>query len=152
MQLHAVDEARVYSKRDDKQIRKTFGSLAEAKGWRADAEGAVRTRTLRAQTRVTFAQVAHEWLEKAERGEVESRSGERYKPSSLRGYRETLELRVLPELGGHKLVSIERRDPQALVNGLKPDPSPSTVRNTLIPVRAIYRYALEAHGIEINPT
>jgi len=40
-------EAWVYSKRDDKKIRKTFKSLAEAKGWRADAEAGVRARTLR---------------------------------------------------------------------------------------------------------
>src|SRR5215218_8698709 len=68
-------EAWVYSKRDDKKIRKTFKSLAEAKGWRADAERGVRTRTLRAPTGVTFGQVARDWLEKAERGEVENRSG-----------------------------------------------------------------------------
>jgi hypothetical protein len=35
-------EAWVYSKRDDKKIRKTFKSQAEAKAWRADAERAVR--------------------------------------------------------------------------------------------------------------
>ena len=63
-----------------------------------------------------------------------------------------LELRVLPDLGGHKLVSIERRDLQALITRLKADHSPSTVRNTLMPVRAIYRYAVEEHGIELNPT
>ena len=48
-------EAWVFSARDGKKIRKTFGSLAEAKGWRSDAEGAVRRRTLRAPTAITVA-------------------------------------------------------------------------------------------------
>ena len=145
-------EAWVYSKRDDKKIRKTFKSMVEAKGWRADAERGVRTRTLRAPTGVTFGQVAREWLEKAERGEVENRSGERYKPSALRGYRRVLSRRILPELGGARLASIERRDLQGLVNRLKTEFSASTVKNAVMPVRAIYRYALEEYGLEINPT
>jgi len=32
-------EAWVYSKRDNRKIRKTFHNLAEAKTWRADGEG-----------------------------------------------------------------------------------------------------------------
>lgn len=131
-------EAWVYSKRDDKKIRKTFKSNAEAKAWRADAGSAVRARTLRAPTSVTLAQVAHEWLEKADRGEVENKSGGRYKPSVLRGYRRVLDQLILDEIGGARLSAIDRRDLQGLVNRLKGRYSPSTVRNALMPVRAIY--------------
>ena len=49
-------EAWVYSKRDDKKIRKTFRELAEARSWRADAELAVRKRTLRAPSKMTIAE------------------------------------------------------------------------------------------------
>jgi hypothetical protein len=35
-------EAWVYSKRDGKKIRRTFPTLAAAKGWRADASSALR--------------------------------------------------------------------------------------------------------------
>src|SRR5215212_914218 len=47
-------EAWVYSKRDDKKIRSTFKSQAEAKSWRTDAEAGVRQRTLRAPSKVTL--------------------------------------------------------------------------------------------------
>jgi integrase len=92
-------EAWVFSSRDGTKIRKTFPSLAEAKGWRADAEGAVRKRTLRAPTSTTVAEAAHAWLKGAREGTVRNRSGDRYKPSVLRGYERALRLRILPALG-----------------------------------------------------
>ena len=92
-------EAWVYSKGDDK-IRKTFKSMAEAKSWRADAEGAVRKRTLRAPSKVTLAQAAQEWLEGAKAGTVRTRSGAAYKPSAVRSYEASLRLRVLPRVRG----------------------------------------------------
>src|SRR5215208_4880349 len=73
-------EAWVYSKRDGKKIRKTFQSLAEAKGWRSDAESAVRKRTLRAPLKITLTEAAAEWLAGAKDGTVRNRSGHRYKP------------------------------------------------------------------------
>jgi integrase len=79
-------EAGVYSKRDDKKIRKTFGNLAEAKGWRADASGAVRKRTMRAPSKTTISEAAEQWLEGARQGSIRNRSGDAYKPSAIRGY------------------------------------------------------------------
>ena len=111
-------EAGVYSKREGKKIRKTFGTLAEARGWRADAEGAVRRRTLRAPTSTTVAEAAEAWLEGARKGTVRNRSGDRYKPSALRGYERSLRLRVIPALGHARLADVTRGDVQALVDKL----------------------------------
>jgi len=82
-----------------------------------------------------------------------TRSGDRYKPSALRGYEQALRLRVLPELGGKRLREITRADLQKFVgkisgNGRKP----STVRNTLLPVRVIFRDALAEGEVHDNPT
>jgi hypothetical protein len=135
-------EAWVYSKRDDKKIRKTFKSLAEAKGWRGDAEGAVRKRTLRAPSKVTLTEAADEWLEGAEAGTIRTRSGDAYKPSAIRGYEAALRLRVLPELGGARVSDVSRVDLQEFIEGLKAKGlNASTVQTTLMPVRAIYRRA-----------
>lgn len=92
LQLQAVVRGMVYSKRDDKKIRKTFRDLAEAKGWRADADSAVRKRALRSPSKVTIAQAAEEWLEGARSGKILTVSGDRYKPSAVRGYERTVNL------------------------------------------------------------
>ena len=66
-------EAWAYDKRTAKKIRKTFtgtGALAEAKGWRADATGAVRRGTMRAPTQVTLREAAEAWLQGAKSGGV----------------------------------------------------------------------------------
>jgi integrase len=145
-------EAWVFSKRDEKKIRKTFTDLAEAKGWRSDAEGAVKRRTLRAAGKVTLREAGEAWLEGAKAGRIETRSGRPFKPSALRGYAEALELRVYPFLGARRLSDIDRRDLQALVDRIKGECSPSTVRNTIVPVRSIFRYAIEQGDVSVNPT
>lgn len=92
-------EAHVYSRRDDKKIRKTFtgsGALDAAKGWRTDALNALNRGRLRAPTQTTLAQAAAEWLEGAKSGAIPNRAGDRYKPAALRGYERSLTLRILP--------------------------------------------------------
>jgi integrase len=62
--------------------------------------------------------------------------------------------RIEPELGAHRLSAITVADVQALVDDLAADPalSDSTVRNTLDPLRAIYRRAVTRKRVAVNPT
>ena len=63
-----------------------------------------------------------------------------------------MRLRVLDDLGGAKLSEITRLDLQDLVDRLLGEGlDPSTIRNALMPLRAIYRRALLAWGA-VNPT
>src|SRR5262245_35962258 len=89
----------VYSPRDKRKIRKTCSTRAAAKAWRADALGAVRRGTLRTPTQTTLVEAAGAWLGGAASGMIRLRNGQRYKPSTLRGYEQALRLRILPELG-----------------------------------------------------
>ena len=144
-------EASVYLRREKRKVRKTFATQSEARTWRHDAGAAAGKGTLRAPTRLTLDRAAELWLAGARSGAIRNRSGDAYKPSSLRGYEEALRLRVLPDLGGHRMSDIARRDVQALVgraqaHGL----DPSTIRNTLLPLRAIYRH--HADECSVNPT
>src|SRR6266487_1440017 len=91
-------EASVYSPRDCKKVYKTFSREAEAKSWRADAKRALDRGALRASNGKTLAVVAEAWIEGAERGEIRNRSGHRYKPSTLRGYRRALAEQILPAI------------------------------------------------------
>jgi integrase len=149
-------EAWAYDKRTTKKIRKTFtgkGALAEAKGWRADATGAVRRGTMRAPTQITLREAAEAWLEGAKSGGIRTRSGDLFKPSTLHGYEQALTSRVLPVLGGARLSDIARADLQdfaerMLATGL----DPSTIRNTLMPLRAIFGRACDRGELAVNPT
>ena len=146
-------EASVFSKRDGKKIRNTFPTKAAARTWRADAGSQLERGSLRAPTKTTLRETAEEWLRGAEAGEIRNNSGHPYKPSTLRGYRQALEDRVLPELGAAKLSEITTTDLQALVDRWQADRTPaSTIRNTIKPLQAIYRRAKSRGGLPVNPT
>jgi integrase len=139
--------------KDGKKLRKTFRNLAEAKGWRNDAASAVRGGTLRSPSRVTLREGAETWLNGAEDGTVRNRSGDPYKPSTLRSYRASLEQRVLPELGAVRLSALTRVEVQDFADRLQTEGlDPSTIRNTLMPLRAICRRALARGEMTLNPT
>jgi integrase len=144
-------EAFVFLRREGRKVRKTFPTLAEARRWRHDAASQADRGALRAPTRLTLSDAATGWLEGARAGSIRTRSGDAYKPSAIRGYEEALRLRVLPDLGGHRLADIARRDVQALVGRMLAEGlSPSTIRNSILPLRAIFRHHRD--DVPINPT
>lgn len=145
-------EASAYSARDGRKVRKTFPTLAAARAWRSDAERALRRGELRAPVPTTLREAAEAWLAAAAQGEARTRSGDPYKPSAVRSYRAALHGYLLPELGARKLSAITRQDVQSLADRLAASLSPSTVRNALMPLRAIYRKALRDGVVALNPT
>ena len=146
-------EAWVWSPRDRKKIRETHATLAAAKAWRADAAVALRKGTLRAVPTATVREAAEAWLDGARSGAIRTRSGDPYKPSALRGYEAALRQRVLPELGGARLAKVRRADVQDLADRMLAEGlDPSTIRNALMPLRAIYRRALSRGEVGVNPT
>ncbi len=145
-------EASVFSVRDGKKIRKTFPTLAAAKAWRADAVGGLRRGALRASRRTTVRDAGDELLAGMRSGLIRTRSGDLYKPSAIRTYEAGLRLYVVPELGPGKLQDVQRRDVQWLVDELlAAGKDPSTIRNAVMPLRVIYRRALEDGDLAVNP-
>jgi hypothetical protein len=146
-------QAQVWSARERFPIRRSFPTLAAAKAWRADAQAALRRGTLRAPTKTTLREAAKEWLAGARAGSIRTRAGERYKPSAIRNYEQSLRLRVLPEFGALSLSKIERPQLQRFVEELlAAGHHAATVRNTLTAVRVIYRRALDLGEVAVNPT
>ncbi|KAA0275396.1 MAG: site-specific integrase [Acidobacteria bacterium] len=146
-------EAWVYSKREDKKIRKTFASKAEAKSWRADAVVAVSRGSLRTPKRTTVEQAWQTWKQGAEAGTIRNRSGDRFKSSAIRGYDQGMRLRVLPEFGDVRLADLDRVQLQRFVYGMLEDGlSPRTIDTTLGGLRGIFRYALDVGDVVVNPT
>ena len=146
-------QASVWSAREGKRLFKTFATLAEAKAWRAAAQVAVRRGTMRAGSTGTLREAAATWLEGVKGGAIRNRSGHGYKPSAIRGYEAALVTRVLPALGGLRFSEIRRVDLQDFADRLCADGlDPSTVRNTLMPLRAIFRRAVARGEVAVNPT
>jgi integrase len=99
-----------------------------------------------------FRDYAAAWLADAERGVRRTRSGEVYRPSTLRGYRQALDDVLLPALGPKRLSEITRGELHQLVQRLtREGRKPSTVRNVLLPLRATFRDALAAEIVHWNP-
>jgi integrase len=145
--------AEVYSKSDGKKIRKAFPTKAAAVAWRDDSRSAVRQRRMQAPTGETLRQAAAAWLEGARAGLIRTRGGDPYKPATIRSYDQTLELRILPEIGSKRLSEITRNDLQDLADALVAEGrSASTISTALLPVRAIYRRAISRGEVAVNPT
>jgi integrase len=145
-------EASVFSSRDGKKIRKTFSTLAAAKTWRADALAALRRGTLRAPRPTTIRDAAGDLVQGMRSGAVRTRSGDVYKPSVVHSYETSLRLHILPAIGGLKLGDVQRRDVQRLADDLLAKGlDPSTIRNALMPLRVIYRRALEDGDVAVSP-
>lgn len=146
-------QAYVYSPKDGRKLYKRFARESEAKSWRASTKRALDRGTLRAPNGKTLAEAATAWLDGAERGEFRNRSGRPFKPSTVRGYRQCLEDRLLPALGDHKLNEITTSDLQALVDEWQAEAmSAGTIRNMIKPLQAIYRRARSREGVPTNPT
>jgi len=121
-------EASVFSKRDNKKIRRTFAREAEAKTWRADAAAMLARGGLRVPRRTTLAEAWEAWHEGAVAGTIRNRSGDRYKPAAVRSYEQAMRLQVLPEFGAVRLadrdwVELQRFIYWLLEDGLPPQQS-----------------------------
>jgi len=146
-------QAQVWSARERKAIRKTFRALGEARAWRHESQIALRKGMLRSSSPTTLKQAAEEWLSAAEAGIVRTRPGEAYKPSAIRAYRQALTHRLFPTLGTKRLTAISHTMLQDFADRLSAQGlSASSVRNTILPLRAIFRRAHRRGDVALNPT
>jgi integrase len=107
---------------------------------------------MRAPTKITVAQAWEAWEAGAKDGTVRTRGGDRYKPSTLRSYEQVMRLRILDDVGAVKLSDVTRRDVQQLANRMLADGcDASTIRNMLMPVRVIFRRAIQDDDVAVNP-
>jgi integrase len=146
-------EAFVYSPRDKTKLRKTFPTMAAARAWRSDASTAVRKGQLRTPTTTTVREAWEAWVQGARDGTVRTRSGDVYKPSAIHGYEQVMNARVLHDFGARRLSDMSRLDVQDFADRMLAEGrDPSTIRNTLMPLRAICRRALTRGELTVNPT
>ena len=126
--------------RPSPNARKTFATLAEARAWRDETQTA------------TVAEAAEELVAGMGSGRVRTRSDDPYKPSAIRSYEAALRDHVVPRIGRTRLGDVQHRDVQRIADELLAEGrDPSTIRNALMPLRVIFRRAVEDRDVAVNP-
>jgi hypothetical protein len=146
--------AEVFDHRSGKKIRRTFPTKSAAKLWRQDALVALRQGDIAAvnPTGRTLRDALDELLTGMRNGTVLDRSGRRYRPATIRSYREAIDKYLAPRLGHLRLAEVRRADAQALVDEMHASGlAGSTVRNKLDPLRVVYRRALQDDELARHP-
>jgi integrase len=104
-------------------------------------------------TKVTVREAGEALIEGMRSGAVRNRKGDVYKPSAIRGYEAALRDRIYPILGPVRLSEVQRRDVQRLADEMLAEKrDASTIRNTLMPLRVIFRRAVHRGEVALNPT
>ena len=132
----------VYDRRTNKPIRGPWtASLAAARAWRTDALDRLAKGTLSGDRGPSIAQAIGWFLTGMEHGSILNRSRQRYKPSIVRDYRRDLRQRIEPLVGAARVRELTLMDVQMVADKLTADGlSASSVRNTIMALRALYRW------------
>ena len=145
-------EAAVYSAAEGRRLYRTFTSHAAARSWVTDTRKAFKDGRRRVDAGRRLREAAAALLEGVAGGVIRDRSGDPYKPATVRDYERMLRNYLLPAIGTVRLGSVERGDVQALVDDwLRSGASASSVRNRLMPLRVIYRLALQDGEVATSP-
>lgn len=145
--------AEVWDNARGKRLTKTFPTMAAAKSWRVAMQAKVKAGTAGAFDPTTVEQAAWCFLVAAHEGRAKDRGGTAYKPSVLRVWEGSLRNYILPAVGQRKLTELRPVHLQELVDELDSKGlAPATIRNTIIPLRVIYRFAVRYEKAATNPT
>jgi len=147
-------QASVFDVRQGRKVRKTFPSKAAARTWRQDALVAVRNGKLaEAQPKTSMREACDAWIADARKGIVRPRSGDPFKPGTIRAYDQALRLRVYPTLADVAFYRVRRVHLQDLVDQLVvTGVAPATINTTVGALGAIYSRAVHRDELDVSPT
>lgn len=144
--------AEAYDHVTQRRRYKTHPTLKAALVWRQDTQVAIRRGEVRVTRPVTLAEVWQDWQLSAVSGTAMTKSGKRYKPSVVRGYRGAWFTKIEPALGRSKVAEIRPVHVKRLVQTLLADGyAPSTVRNTVTALRVLFKWAISEELASSNP-
>lgn len=147
-------QAQAFDAKAGKPVKRSFSTITAAKQWRTDAMAAIRageTSSL-TPTAKTVDEALDALLDGMKAGTVLDRSGRRYRPATVRSYREAADNYLRPALGRYRLGEVRRADVQRLIDRMHADGrSGSTIRNKLDPLRVLYRRAIQDEEVQRTP-
>jgi integrase len=146
-------QANVWDAKTSRRLRKSFPTRSAAKQWRHDAIAALRRGELSGERGPLLSDAVDQWLKDLRAGHISTRSGDPYKPASIRDYERNLRLRALPALGHLRVREVVTRDVQRLIDDLvRKGLEPATIDAALTPLKALYRRAVARGEAAVNPT
>jgi integrase len=147
--------AQVYSSQDKRRISKTFPrrQLAAAKAWQRDTKVALSHGQIVAGESPSFRRAYQRWLEGVRNGEIRTRSRRIYRPATIARYERAADDYLLDRLGSLPLSEIRAIRLEQLVSELQAEGlAANTIRNTFMPLQAVYRWAVRRGYATVNPT
>jgi integrase len=143
-----------YDRRTDRKLRGPWTyNLAEARSWRVDAMAKLQGGLLSGDLGPTIREAASIFIDGMKAGSIRNRSGRPYKPSAIRGYERELRNRIIPTFGPKRLAALTLPDLQRWADNVGTEGlAPSTIRNVVNPLRALYGWALPRGLARVNPT
>jgi integrase len=145
-------QAQVWDSSTGKRPTKTFDTEQDAIDWRSDRRREIREGLFRPGRVVTIRVGLDELFEGMRSGLVRTRSGKRYKASTIRNYEQVADDHLKPNVGSTRVLDLRRADVGRLVGRLMREGlDASTVRNALMPLRVVYRRAIAADEIAVSP-
>jgi integrase len=134
-------------------LMKSFPTLAAAKSWATDTEAAKQKGLLSTQNRpLTIREAGERLLADMESGIARSRAGTPYKRRVTQSYAASLSRRIYPAIGPLRLTEVTRAHVQRVVDQMLAESAhPSTIRNTINPLRVIYRRAIRTGDAVVSP-
>jgi integrase len=137
--------------RNNRQTR-TFATVDAAVAWKRDVDTARAAGRLSGERAPTLREAAEHWHADAMDGIALARGRKRFKPGTLKDYRRNLEADLLPDYGAVRLDDLGARLDGLVTELQRRGLAASTVRNMLMPLRAIYRHAVRMKWVTVNPT
>jgi integrase len=147
-------QASVWDKRAGKPIKRTFTTKAAAKLWREDALVAVRGGTIAADRGPTLNAALDDWVELLRAGGERTRSGDPYKPGTIRDYERCIRRFGFREaLGHYRVRELRTTDAQRWVDDMvrSEKMKPATIDAAVTPLKAFYRRAIIRGDATTNP-
>lgn len=150
----ATFQAQVYDSRAGRTIKRTFPTRTAAKQWREDASVAMRAGKLSANRGLTLDEALDGWVELLRAGGERTRSGDPYKPGTIRDYERCLRRYGFREAFGHVRVrELRTTDAQRWVDDhvRAGRMKPATIDSAVTPLKAFYRRAIIRGDATLNP-
>ena len=146
-------EAWVWDPVARRKLYRTFPTEQAAKRWRRDTAAGIDQGRLTAAETPPVREAGDALIAGIRSGAVRNRAGRPFKPSVVEGYAASLRDHVYPAMGARRLADVRRAHVQQLVDDLvAAGRSPSTVRNVVMPLRIVFRRAIRAGLVAVNPT
>jgi len=146
---------RAVIKHDGKLVRsRRYRSKDAAVAWRRDAQTALAAglRPDGTGPKVTIAEHVDELLDGMRSGRILDRSGNVYRPATIRSYQQAADKYVKPKLGHMRVDAVRRRDIQDFVDDLREAGlAASTIHNKLDVLRVTFRRAIDREIVNTDP-